>query len=270
MSVPTNALVEAMAILLEVLPEGAINPLAEAVAPLPAGAWPTIERVASQVLATPYYRAQVADFLAIWQAHAPDVPPATVAVALQAALTALQRQRRTQSIELVWTGPASGQPLRRTAQVLQGLIDEAQQDLLIIAFAVYDIPEIGGALRRAAQRGIMLRLVIESPQARDGNVAYDGLVALGAHVAAHATIYQWPLAQRPRDDHGRHGSLHVKCAIADGQTMLISSANLTRYALSLNMELGLLLRGGRHPHDVQAHIEALIARGILTRVEPLA
>ncbi|WP_097650919.1 DISARM system phospholipase D-like protein DrmC [Candidatus Chloroploca asiatica] len=213
---------------------------------------------------------KVGAFITTWQALAPTVPPASVALALQAAGTAVRRQRRVQTVEVVWTGPASGQPLRRTAQVLQGLIDEAQQDLLIIAFAVYDIPEIGIALRRAAQRGIMLRLVIESPHARAGNIAYDSLVALGPQVAAHATIYQWPLAQRPRDNDGRHGSLHVKCAIADGQTLLISSANLTRYALSLNMELGLLLRGGRHPHDVQAHIEALIARGILTQIEALA
>ena len=47
--------------------------------------------------------------------------------------------------------------------------------------------------------------------------------------------YRWPLERRPRDDEGRHGSLHAKCAVADRELLLISSANLTHYALSLNM-----------------------------------
>lgn len=61
--------------------------------------------------------------------------------------------------------------------MLQGLIEEAQHQLLIVSFAVYAIPEIGAALLRAAQRGVSIRLVIESPQASASKVAYDGLAA---------------------------------------------------------------------------------------------
>jgi len=43
-----------------------------------------------------------------------------------------------------------------------------------------------------------------------------------------------------------HGSLHVKCAVADASVALISSANLTDYTMSLNMELGVLVKGGLH------------------------
>lgn len=268
MAPPSGALLDAIATLTEVLPEGAIGPLAEALAPLPAGAWPALHGAATQVLAAPHYREQVGRFLAIWQAQAPTVLPATVAVALQAAATTLQRQRRTQTIELVWTGPSSGQPLRRTAQVLQALIDESRHDLLIVSFAVYDIPEIGAALWRAAQRGVTIRLVIESPQASAGKVAYDGLAAFGPEVAAHAAIYRWPLDQRRQDDQGRHGALHAKCAVADAQTLLISSANLTRYALDLNMELGVCIRGGSQPAQVVQHIQNLITAGMLRPVVP--
>lgn len=266
MAHPPLALLNAIATLTEALPEGAIHPLADAIDGVPAGAWPALQRAATRVLAAPQYREQVGAFVATWQAQAPMVPPSAVALALQAAATTLSRERRAQTIELVWTGPASGQPLRRTAQVLQTVIDEARRELLIVSFAVYDIPEIGAALLRAAQRGVTIRLIIESPQASAGKVAYDGLAAFGSQVAVHAEVYRWPLEQRQRDDEGRHGSLHAKCAVADATTLLISSANLTHYALSLNMELGMLIRGGPQPREVQAHFLALIQHEVLIRV----
>lgn len=268
MAHPPAALLNAIAALTEALPEGAIHPLAEAIAAVPADAWLALHGAATRVLAAPQYREQVGAFVAAWQAQAPTVPPAAVALALQAATTTLSRERRAQTIELVWTGPTSSQPLRRTAQVLQSVIDEARRELLIVSFAVYDIPEIGAALLRAAQRGVVIRLVIESPQASAGKVAYDGLAAFGPQVAAHAEVYRWPLEQRPRDDEGRHGSLHAKCAVADRELLLISSANLTHYALSLNMELGLLVRGGPQPREVDRHFRALIDRGALTLLPP--
>jgi phosphatidylserine/phosphatidylglycerophosphate/cardiolipin synthase-like enzyme len=266
MGQPDDAFLQAITALAEALPEGAIPPLAEAMAGVAHGAWAALHAIATRVLAAPHYRDQVGAFVTAWQAQAPTLPPASVALALQAAATAVSRQRRAQTVELVWTGPASGQPLRRTAQVLQELIDAAQRELLIVSFAVYDIPEIGAALRRAAQRGVTIRLVIESPQASAGKVAYDGLAAFGPQVVSHAAIYRWPLDQRRQDDQGRHGALHAKCAVADAQTLLISSANLTRYALDLNMELGILIRGGSQPREVQAHVDALIQRGVLKLV----
>ncbi|MGH2410351.1 MAG: hypothetical protein ACRDGS_08300 [Chloroflexota bacterium] len=66
-------------------------------------------------------------------------------------------------------------------------------------------------------------------QAGEGKTAYEVIDALGARVASMATVYVWPLDQRPVDDKGRHGSLHVKCAIADDDVLFISSANLTAY-----------------------------------------
>ncbi len=266
MPLPPRTLLDAIATFTQALPEGAITPLAAAIADVPPGAWQALHATSTRVLAAPHYREHVGAFVAAWQAQAPSVAPATVALALQAAAIAASRQRRAQTIELVWTGPTSGQPLRRTAQVLQTLIAEARRELLIVSFAVYDIPEIGAALLRAAQHGVTIRLIIESPQTSAGKVAYDGLAAFGPQVAAHAEVYRWPLDQRPRDDEGRHGSLHAKCAVADAATLLISSANLTAYALSLNMELGLLVRGGPQPQEVSAHFTGLIQHGVLLPV----
>ena len=47
---------------------------------------------------------------------------------------------------------------------------------------------------------------------------------------------------------------------------LISSANLTEYALNLNMELGLLVRGGDLPGRVVGHLRRLMREGVLVPV----
>jgi len=47
--------------------------------------------------------------------------------------------------------------------------------------------------------------------------------------------------------------------------LLVSSANLTESALTLNMELGLLVEGGEVPRRVQEHLDALVAAGQLQR-----
>ena len=58
--------------------------------------------------------------------------------------------------------------------------------------------------------------------------------------------------------------LHAKCAVADGRYLFVSSANLTEAALHLNMELGLLIRGGKQPSHVQQHLVWLVENRILT------
>jgi phosphatidylserine/phosphatidylglycerophosphate/cardiolipin synthase-like enzyme len=57
--------------------------------------------------------------------------------------------------------------------------------------------------------------------------------------------------------------LHAKCAVADRERLLISSANLTEFAFTLNMELGVLIRGGPLPGRVEDYLTALIDSRVL-------
>jgi len=50
----------------------------------------------------------------------------------------------------------------------------------------------------------------------------------------------WPRENRKADGLSKLGILHVKCVVGDGRWLFLSSANLTKYAFSLNMELGVL------------------------------
>jgi phosphatidylserine/phosphatidylglycerophosphate/cardiolipin synthase-like enzyme len=48
--------------------------------------------------------------------------------------------------------------------------------------------------------------------------------------------------------------------------MFLSSANFTEYAFTINMELGLLVTGGKLPGQVERHFERLIANGDFEKV----
>ena len=106
-------------------------------------------------------------------------------------------------------------------------------------------------------------MIIETPDRLEGQNTYDTLKALGPAVAARSNVYLWPLDKRKKDDSGKHGILHVKCAVADGRWLLLSSANLTEYAFTLNMELGLLITGGDLPRQAEDHFDRLIQTGVL-------
>jgi len=58
-------------------------------------------------------------------------------------------------------------------------------------------------------------------------------------------LWHWPTDRRPVLEHG-HAALHAKAAVADDYLAFVTSANLTGHALSENIELGVLLRGGPH------------------------
>lgn len=45
----------------------------------------------------------------------------------------------------------------------------------------------------------------------------------------------------------------------------MSSANLTEYAFTVNMELGVLVTGGEQPSQIEAHFHRMVENGILVK-----
>ena len=186
---------------------------------------------------------------------------------LRVAGLAEQAHRKKQAVELVWTGPvADAGPFRRTEQAILQVLDSAQQRITLVSYAVYKIPQIGQALAAAARRGVQIKVVVETPNRIEGQGEYDTIQALGADVGACAAVYYWPEEKRAVADGGKVGILHVKCAVADGRCLFLSSANLTEYAFSINMELGMLVTGGPLPMQVEEQFDALIGNGVLFRL----
>jgi phosphatidylserine/phosphatidylglycerophosphate/cardiolipin synthase-like enzyme len=238
------------------IPRNAVDAVADAIL-YPAGL--SLESQVSQRVPHFQHRQLALRFIERWQSEARDIDRRTVAVALQLAAHAEQSHRDSQSVEVAWTGPEqSFIPVRRTEQAILQVLDAARERITLVSFAVYRIPNVAEALIRAASRGVRLTVVIETPDLISGQGEYNTLLALGKEVAACSTVYFWPEANRQQADNGKVGLLHVKCVAADGKWLFLSSANLTKQAFSINMELGVLIRGGSIPASVDGLFRHLI------------
>ncbi len=251
-----ETLVAAIGSTVEVLAPGA---LAELVAGLRGG---TDDASLMSRVATSRYRDAVEQLLDAWKSRG-EVSGQTLALALECVADS-RRRSHEEDLSIVWTGPSTDAvPLRRTDQALLELVRCARERLIVVSFAAYRIPELAAALVDACARGVKVAIVLESPAESAGKVAFDMAAALGGDVARHAALYTWPADRRPKTSTGTRASLHAKCAVCDARQLLVSSANLTEFALTLNMELGLLVKGGDTPLRVQRHFEQLILRGDL-------
>jgi phosphatidylserine/phosphatidylglycerophosphate/cardiolipin synthase-like enzyme len=214
-----------------------------------------------------HYRGLASEFIDLWQGRAAGVAPEAVALALRTAAEAERVHREGQAVELVWTGPGTeAHPFRRTEQAVLQVLDAARARVTLVSYAVYRVPNVCEALVRAARRGVRINVIVETPDRVEGEGEYSTLRALGDEVASCSAVYYWPKERRGQDDRGRLGILHVKCAVADARSLFLSSANLTEYAFTTNMELGVLVTGGRLPGLVQEHFDRLVATGILSGV----
>jgi cardiolipin synthase len=167
-----------------------------------------------------------------------------------------QVRERKQSIDVVWTGPESDIGSRLTSAVVVDLISQARSDILLVGYAVHTEPAVAAQLAKAADRGVTITLLLER---QDDNAKFSGTGA--AFPGLPAIRLAWPGDRR---DPG--ASLHAKVLVVDGAAALIGSANVTGAAFERNLECGLLIRGGRHPAAVRAHILSLLQRGLLERL----
>jgi phosphatidylserine/phosphatidylglycerophosphate/cardiolipin synthase-like enzyme len=252
--------------LAEELPEETVVAISRALAIHAEQDWPGRRSDVIQAVSHPHARAAADGLIATWQAEAPDVSPDALALALRGAAQGATQRRADQTLELVWTGPETQEiPLRQTAQALLDVIRAARNRLTIVSFAITRVASVEAELIRAAERGTSIRLIAESPSESGGQLSASAALQLSTAAQGRVQIFVWPLAHRPSTPSGRLAVLHAKCAIADDDVLFISSANLTGAALELNMELGVLIRGGNSPRKVRRHLDALIDKSLLIR-----
>jgi len=255
------AVSEAAAGVVDLIPRSTVETLAAALADCD-GQAASVRAILARIPHT-HHRAVASSFVDTWLADAPHLPPVAAAMCLLGAAESADRNGSHPTCELVWTGPPGGDtPVRRTEQALLQLLDDARERVMVVSFAVYRVPTVCRAMVTAAERGCRLRVVLETESRKGGTAAHGPLAALGQNVGKCSEVYAW----RRGDPSGHRGAMHVKAAIADGERLLLSSANLTESALSTNMELGVLITGGRPPQDAERHFDGLIRAGVLVPV----
>jgi phosphatidylserine/phosphatidylglycerophosphate/cardiolipin synthase-like enzyme len=170
------------------------------------------------------------------------------------------------TLDIVWSGPANGTfPIRRFDQVLYDLLAKAQQQAFLVTFAAHRVPLLCEHLSVAISRGVKVTLLLESEQASAGQLSFDASNAFKDVCLDKVRLLYWPLENRERNQAGKPGKLHVKCAVID-DTAIIGSANLTDDAFNRNMEMGVIVKDHASVANILEHFETLTRNGILKRV----
>ena len=184
--------------------------------------------------------------------------PQLLATALECTLYATKQKDAKQQVEMVWTGPLiTNVSLRRSSAVLLELIQSAQREIIIISYAAFRVPDTLAALQERCRAGVSMHFILESEQDSHGRLSRDASVAFDPlNGNQMAKFYIWPAEKRPPG-----ALLHAKAVIIDGSIALITSANLTENAISSNIEIGLLVRGGDAPARIHEHVKTLISNG---------
>jgi phosphatidylserine/phosphatidylglycerophosphate/cardiolipin synthase-like enzyme len=190
-------------------------------------------------------------------------------------LRLLARERRARraardDIDLVWTGPEEGATASRDTQVVvQELFASAARSLLIASYLNTNWDSVFGALARRMDdtRALRVRMVVNIKPADDILRAPEAVAAFAQGFRRH-----WPGHRRPevfydprtlRRDDGHVVSMHAKCVVADGERVLITSANFTEAAQVRNIEVGVTLRDAVLAQTLTRQFENLVATGLL-------
>ena len=258
MNIPVDSRLQLLRVLVELareLPPGTLNAVISAHEP--GGGAKDLGRFA----ATPTMREKLRRLEELCGLQ-PQFDASAIAFALRAAAEAAAAVGVEQRAEIAWTGPATeAVPLRRVDQVIYDMVETAKDEVLLVTYAAYRAERALKVLRDATDRGVRVKLVIELAQESGGKISFDGLQAIRTAVPSSQVFY-WPLDRRKRGATGSYGAMHAKCLVADRMRAIVSSANLTDYALEANMELGLLVERAVAARLAE-HFDQLIVRGEL-------
>jgi phosphatidylserine/phosphatidylglycerophosphate/cardiolipin synthase-like enzyme len=205
---------------------------------------------------------------AVLEARLRDGVPHSVAVAyLRGVAAGYGRHAESLRVESVWSGPASHRvPVRATARVLVDLVAEASRELLLMTYSAKPYEPLLETLASALRRGVTVAVVVETLQGAGTALAGGEPAAAFASLLPAVELWHWPASLREETG----AKMHAKLAVADRRLLWVSSANLTSSGVGTNIEAGLLVRGGSAPPRAAEHIDALKARGVLTRLWPSA
>lgn len=209
------------------------------------------------LMGTPSAAEKLLEVLSAWNES--GVSADELAAMLVVAAHVYDEVGREQTAELVWTGPTTPfVSARRTEQALIQLINGAKNELFVSSFVIFDVKLITSTLNDAKKRGVKISIILE-----DTSETSD-IVFIAAASRVRKSIPGADIYVLNREVAGYSaGRWHAKVSVADHHVCLLTSANLTGYAMDKNVEMGVLLSGGEIPRNVHSHLDALVAMKIL-------
>jgi phosphatidylserine/phosphatidylglycerophosphate/cardiolipin synthase-like enzyme len=127
----------------------------------------------------------------------------------------------------------------------------------------YNIDTVIKSIRDAIGRNVQINILLESSIEHGGKVSQDSIKMMKL-LFPSANIYTWSKSNSSTEH--PNGAIHAKCAIADSELAFITSANLTISAMERNIELGVLIKGGKIPGELNKHLNSLIRKQEFERI----
>ena len=182
-----------------------------------------------------------------------------------------QARTRSPSPDVVWSGPeVPGLHARDTRRVYEELLGAAKCSIWASTYVYFDGPRAFATLaaRMDAIPELQVTLLLNIQRKRGDTTAAEHLVR---RFADRFWTTDWPGEARPNvcydprslELDGPAGVLHAKAVVADGESVFMTSANLTDAALDRNIELGVLIRDRALAASVTSHFRGLIDREVL-------
>lgn len=200
---------------------------------------------------------------------------AALAAAFEWLAEELEASRQAENAaQLVATSPDVAP--RSTAVVARDLFAHAEQSVLVAGYAVHQGKRVFAALAQRMEHkpGLRVRLFLDVRRG-PGDTSAAGAVL--ARFAQRLWTDEWPSANHrpevyydPRSlavGSQARAALHAKCAVVDGRSVFVTSANWTEAAQERNIELGLLLDSPPTAERITNFFDSLIGRGTLVRLE---
>jgi phosphatidylserine/phosphatidylglycerophosphate/cardiolipin synthase-like enzyme len=154
--------------------------------------------------------------------------------------------------------------VRATREVVREIVRNAKSEIIVVGYWLAGredgegiIQELIELLSEAVKRGAVLTVVLDERQRSDGTDNRQILVELWPSSTPFPRLLTWRL---PTGE--KHLKLHAKVLVADERDALVTSANLTWYAMDRNIEMGVRITG-IPAKTIAMHLKLLDQNGIL-------
>jgi putative cardiolipin synthase len=149
----------------------------------------------------------------------------------------------------------------QVANALTELFDSAANEIIIVAAYLIPTPELAGAVDRAVERGVRVRMLTNSIRSNNHLTAHS---AYRNHIkdmlTSGAELHEVRIDARDRHIYmlapvsEKNLALHAKALIVDHDRVFIGSANLDPRSLRINTEMGFLIESEALNRELRAAV----------------
>lgn len=202
----------------------------------------------------------------VWGSDLKGMSGRDLGISLLVAAAAIGNERGASTkTQVVWSGPeVEGSYVRATREVVREIVRNAKKELIVVGYWLAGredgegiIQELIQLISEAVLRGVVLTVVLDERERSDGTDNRRILEDLWPSSTPFPRLLTWrlPLGEK-------HLKLHAKVMVADENDALVTSANLTWYAMDRNIEMGIRVIG-QPAAIIASHIKLLDRNEIL-------